>query len=66
MMKDEGPGISEENQNLLFSSFSQIRPTVLQNGQGSGLGLMFCKEIVHLHGGSISVKSAEGNYYLYI
>jgi CheY-like chemotaxis protein len=60
MIKDEGPGISEENQTLLFNSFVQIRPGTLQNGQGSGLGLMFCKEIVHLHGGNISVHSILG------
>eukprot|EP01041_Mallomonas_annulata_P002749 gene2749-5415_t len=57
---DHGIGISEENQKKLFSSFVQIRPGALQQGQGSGLGLSLCKEIVTLHGGTINVKSIEG------
>lgn len=32
----------------------------LQKGQGSGLGLSFCKQIVNFHGGTISVTSKEG------
>ena len=47
---DEGPGISEENQSKLFNNFVQIRPSSLQKGQGSGLGLALCKAIVNLHG----------------
>ena len=57
---DEGPGISEENQKLLFNTFVQIRPQKLQMGQGSGLGLSFCKELVSMHNGNISVMSKEG------
>jgi signal transduction histidine kinase len=48
-IEDFGPGISKENQNLLFHMFSQI-PGTSPTGKGSGLGLMFCKEIVNLHG----------------
>jgi CheY-like chemotaxis protein len=59
-VEDEGPGISEENQKLLFSNFVQIKPGDLQNGQGSGLGLSFCKELVRLHKGNINVQSKEG------
>jgi CheY-like chemotaxis protein/two-component sensor histidine kinase len=59
-IEDEGPGISEENQNSLFNIFFQITPGALQQHKGSGLGLMFCKEIVHLHGGTIWVTSEEG------
>jgi len=60
-VKDEGPGISEENQKKLFSNFMQIRPGYLQEGRGSGLGLALCKEIVSIHGGTIGVKSEEGS-----
>jgi hypothetical protein len=38
----------------------QIRPGLLQEGKGSGLGLSFCKEIVNLHGGVVSCTSAVG------
>ena len=57
---DEGPGISKENQMKLFTDFYQIQSNALQQGQGSGLGLFFCKKIVSLHGGEISVESKEG------
>ena len=57
---DQGPGISPENQSKLFQNFVQIRPNILQKGQGSGLGLALCKEIVMKHGGVIGVDSIEG------
>ena len=60
VVKDLGPGISVANQTKLFSNFMQIRPSTLQKGQGSGLGLALCKAIVELHGGKIGVESEEG------
>jgi CheY-like chemotaxis protein len=60
-IQDEGAGISEEDQAKLFSSFVQIRPGTIQKGQGSGLGLSFCKQMVEFHGGVIGVKSLEGH-----
>mmetsp|Transcript_30216 Transcript_30216/g.41566 ORF Transcript_30216/g.41566 Transcript_30216/m.41566 type:complete len:767 (-) Transcript_30216:185-2485(-) len=59
-LTDEGPGISIENQKKLFANFVQIRPGQLQKGQGSGLGLALCKQLVSLHGGTIGVTSTEG------
>eukprot|EP00596_Hydrurales_sp_CCMP1899_P005561 CAMPEP_0119047914 /NCGR_PEP_ID=MMETSP1177-20130426/55756_1 /TAXON_ID=2985 /ORGANISM="Ochromonas sp, Strain CCMP1899" /LENGTH=418 /DNA_ID=CAMNT_0007023091 /DNA_START=1112 /DNA_END=2368 /DNA_ORIENTATION=+ len=59
-VEDAGVGISKDDQAKLFNSFVQIRPGTLQKGQGSGLGLSFCKQIVNLHGGSIGVTSTEG------
>ena len=59
-VRDNGPGISPENQRKLFRNYMQIRPGQLQEGQGSGLGLSLCKQIVTLHGGTIWVDSEEG------
>jgi len=59
-VKDAGCGVSAENQALLFKNFVQIRPGLLQQGQGSGLGLSFCKQIVELHSGIVGVESAVG------
>jgi len=59
-VSDEGPGITLKNQSKLFDNFVQIRAGDLQNGQGSGLGLSLCKQIVQLHGGRVGVESEEG------
>ena len=61
VVKDEGPGISSEDQKKLFKNFVQIRPGKLQKGGGSGLGLTIAKQIVELHGGRIGVISEEGH-----
>lgn len=57
---DEGPGIAEADQMKLFTNFMQIQPGALQSGQGTGIGLSLCKQIVTLHGGTIGYKNADG------
>ena len=56
-VKDNGAGISEENQKIIFDRFNQgIDKTSEQKG-GSGLGLTITKQIINLHGGDIELKS---------
>jgi len=57
---DHGPGIPPEDLPYLFVPFSQIRPHELQCGGSSGIGLIICKQIVELHGGTISCQSTVG------
>jgi PAS domain S-box-containing protein len=57
-IQDEGMGISEEDQQHLFSSFFRGRNVV--NIQGTGLGLHIVKRYVDLLGGSISLESVLG------
>lgn len=57
---DDGPGIEEHDQAMLFENFMQISPEQLQNGKGSGLGLALVKQLVLLHGGRVSVSSKIG------
>ena len=59
-VRDDGPGISEENQKKLFGNFVQINAGKLQQGQGSGLGLFLCRQMTELQGGRLSVTSREG------
>jgi len=59
-ISDAGPGLSEEDQSKLFGGFFHVRPEHIQQGNGSGLGLALCKQIVNLHGGTIGVVSEEG------
>ncbi|GAK59951.1 response regulator receiver sensor signal transduction histidine kinase [Candidatus Vecturithrix granuli] len=54
-VKDEGMGISAEDQQHLFEPFR--RGTNVKHIQGTGLGLSIVKQFVELHGGTITVES---------
>ncbi len=57
---DNGIGIKDEYQELIFDKFSLINSKFNRKEYGTGLGLAITKLIVEKHGGSISVKSKEG------
>lgn len=59
-VKDTGIGISPENLDKLFKSFSQIEHTMTRKHGGTGLGLSISKEIVEQMGGKIHVESQAG------
>ena len=59
-VKDNGVGISEENQKNLFKKFYQIDTSMTRKHGGTGLGLTICKGIIEDLGGKIWVKSKEG------
>jgi PAS domain S-box-containing protein len=57
---DTGIGIAAEDIARVFEPFVQIgRPKEL-SGEGTGLGLPLCKELVELHGGTIALTSEPG------
>ena len=56
---DNGPGISLEDQSLIFEEFRQAR-SGQSPGQGTGLGLAITRRLVELHGGHIWVESELG------
>lgn len=56
-VKDNGPGVSPENQNSLFKKFYQIDTSLTRKHGGSGLGLSICKGIVEGLGGRIWIES---------
>ena len=65
-VKDTGIGISEANQQKLFSDFFQIQESQYLNPQGTGLGLSISLRLVQLLGGNISVHSKlnEGSEFV--
>lgn len=54
-VKDQGPGISPEQQSRLFERYKSKGA-----GGKNGLGLSISSQIVQLHGGRIEVRSREG------
>lgn len=58
--RDEGIGVTEEDQALLFSEFFRSSNPVALEIPGTGLGLTIVKRIVERHRGTIAVESSLG------
>jgi two-component system sensor histidine kinase/response regulator len=59
-VKDNGIGISAENQKKLFQIDTFHSTPGTHDEKGTGLGLLLCKEFVELHGGNIRIESEAG------
>lgn len=60
-VKDTGIGIPFEKMNKLFRPFSQIDASLTRHYRGTGLGLAISRQLAELMGGTIGVKSNNGN-----
>ena len=60
IVKDDGIGITEDDQAKLFTRFFRSSSSTEQAVQGTGLGLTIVQAIVALHGGRIGITSAHG------
>ncbi len=58
---DNGIGVPEEQQPLLFNKFFRAHNAIRTVPNGSGLGLYITKQIVEEHGGKIHLVSKEGH-----
>jgi two-component system sensor histidine kinase SenX3 len=59
-ISDSGPGIPKAERQKIFQRFYRIDTSRSRKTGGFGLGLAISKEIVSLHGGSISVAARSG------
>jgi PAS domain S-box-containing protein len=57
---DTGIGIPAEKQEVIFDSFSQASSDTTRKYGGTGLGLAIVRELVDLQGGTMELKSQEG------
>ena len=59
-IKDTGIGIPEADIRKLGRPFEQVENQFSKSHQGSGLGLAISRALIELHGGSLQIKSREG------
>lgn len=57
---DQGPGISEEEQDRIFERFYRVDAARSRHTGGTGLGLSIVKHVMQQHGGEVTVWSREG------
>lgn len=54
---DQGPGVPEDEKDLLFVPFQKLSPRPTSGEPSSGLGLAISKQLVDVHNGQIGVES---------
>ncbi len=61
-VRDEGPGIPEQEQEKVWQRFYRVPGINVQSGSGVGLGLglHICRTIVERHNGQVGVQSTPG------
>jgi signal transduction histidine kinase len=59
-ISDDGIGMSEQDQNALFTTFYRVDNEPTRSVAGVGIGLVSSKQIAELHGGELTLDSTEG------
>lgn len=60
VVSDTGIGVAAAEMPRLFERFHRIETARARSNEGSGIGLALVRELVELHGGSITAESALG------
>jgi two-component system sensor histidine kinase KdpD len=58
-IEDQGPGVPPDEHEAVFEKFYRGRPSGERVVSGTGLGLAIAREIVHAHGGAISIEDVK-------
>ncbi|MBA2244682.1 MAG: response regulator, partial [Gemmatimonadetes bacterium] len=59
-VRDSGIGVAPAQLPRIFNRFYQADSSVTRRHEGSGIGLSLVKELVELHGGTITAQSRQG------
>jgi sigma-B regulation protein RsbU (phosphoserine phosphatase) len=59
-VQDTGIGIPPGQSEAIFERFRQVGDTLAAKREGAGLGLPISREIVHSHGGSLTIRDEGG------
>ena len=60
-VEDTGCGIAESELGNIFKRFYRVERSEGRTYEGSGIGLALVQELVHLHGGTVTVQSVVGH-----
>lgn len=58
---DDGIGMSSEAVAIAVTNFGQVDSSLARKYEGTGLGLPLSRAMVEMHGGRLSIESAEGD-----
>jgi len=59
-VRDQGPGVKEEERELIWERFYKSDSSRTRGRSGSGLGLAIAKQIIDMHGGQVGIESVPG------
>jgi two-component system, cell cycle sensor histidine kinase PleC len=59
-VRDDGPGIPENELPVVLSAFGQGSISIKTAEQGTGLGIPIVQALIHLHGGNFTLRSRVG------
>jgi two-component system cell cycle sensor histidine kinase PleC len=59
-VRDNGPGIPEDEIPVVLSAFGQGAISIKTAEQGTGLGIPIVQALMHLHGGNFTLRSRVG------
>lgn len=64
-VRDQGPGIREDERDRLFKDFSRAAAKPTGGESSTGLGLAICQKIMQAHAGTITVENAPSGGALF-